>query len=228
MTATGHLVVIAMIGAVASSAAQAQSARGSVDQIVSPQPVGMLQLSNRSDGPPASQLTAGAKSASSSPQLTVERGAGPTAQQLTRGAPSAQSSDPLSWPQEGRTTAVERVAGSDRCDPATRGTKAAKCAQVIETRAADFKRVEPASLSPEQRIIMEQQLREQPRGWRGAARRLAANGDDAQSMGAQGVASLVLGAPAAEAKGDKPKDDPAAIEQLQAIVNGILNQPPPQ
>lgn len=226
--AAGILVMAAVLDAATSSPAQAQSSRGSVNQIGSSQPVGMLQLSGRSAALPSPQLTSDVKSASSGPQLAGERGSGLTAQQLTRGERSAQPSEPLSRPEESRTTAVERVAGNDRCDPASRHPRAAQCAQVIETRAAEFTRLDPTPLSPEQRIIMEQQIRERSGSWRGTTRRLAANGDDAQSMGAQGVASVVLSAPPAEPLRDKPNDDAAASEQLQAIVSGILNQPPPQ
>jgi hypothetical protein len=83
-------------------------------------------------------------------------------------------------------------------------------------------------LSPEQRIIAEQQLRERTGKFGGAARRLAVNGSDAESMEAQGVASVVLRAPPAEPKRDKPEQDPAAAEQLNAIVNAIVNRPSPQ
>ena len=209
-----RFVMIAALGAGASGAAvaQAQSSRGTVDQIGSPQPVGMQQVSNRT-----------AASASPALQLTSERGSGPVSPQLTKGAPTAQPSQPLSVPRDGRTSAVERVAGSDRCDPAKADRPRAACAQVIETRAADFARKEPPPLSPEQRIIIEQQLRERNVG--GAARRLAAQGDDAQSMEAQGVASIVLRA-TVEPKRDKPEQDPAATEQINAIVNAIVNQPP--
>ena len=124
---------------------------------------------------------------------------------------------------------VERIAGSDRCDPAKADrSRAANCAQVIETRASEFARRDNGSQSPEQRIIMEQQLRERSGSVGGAARRLAAKGDDAQSMEAQSVASVVLGAPPAEPKRGKPIDDSAATEQLTAIVNAVINQPPPQ
>jgi hypothetical protein len=99
---------------------------------------------------------------------------------------------------------------------------------VIETRAAEFSRRDPTPLSPEQRIIAEQQLRERTGKFGGAGRRLAVNGSDAESMEAQGVASVVLRAPPAEPKRDKPEQDPAAAEQLNAIVNAIVNRPSPQ
>ncbi len=212
----------------AAPAAQAQSSRGTVDQIGSSQPVGILQLSRGSVHMPSPQLSSSAESASPARQLTAERGSGPAAQQLTRLPRSAQPSIPLSRPEDGRTAAVERVAGSDRCDPAKNVSRTAKCAHVIENRAGEFTRRDTTPLSPEQRIVMEQQLRERSAGLSSAARRLAANGDDAWSMEAQGVASVVLGAPSGEPKRDKSDDDPAASEQMKAIVNAIVNQPAPQ
>ena len=213
-----HMMIAALfVGASGAAAAQAQSSRGAVDQIGSPQPVGMQQVSGRA-----------ATSASPALQLTSERGSGPASPQLTKDARSAQPSQPLSEPRDGRTSAVERVAGSDRCDPAKTDRPRAACAQVIETRAAEFARKDPTPLSPEQRIIVEQQARERSGSFAEAARRLATNGDDTRSMDAQGLASVVLSAPPAELKRDKPDADPAETEQLNAIINAIVTQTTPQ
>jgi hypothetical protein len=231
-----HCLTIAALalGSAGAAAAQDPLARGSVDQIGSPQPVGMQQVertatSRNAAAAPEPQLSSVVESVTPSLQLTRERGSGAASPQLTRGPRTAQPSQALSTPAEGRTGSVERVAGSDRCDPAaTDRARPAKCAAVIETRAAEYTRREPAPLSPEQRIIVEQQARERSGSFSSAARRLAANGDDARSIEAQGVASLVLGAPPVEPKRERPAEDPAATEQLNAIVNAIINQPAPQ
>ena len=235
---TQYLIIAALAaGASHAALAQTQLRSGSVEQIGSSQPVGMQQVPSRPvgdlrDGLPANspspQLSSAADSAAPSLQLTRERGSGPAAQQLTRGARTAQPSQPLSKPEDGRTGSVERVAGSDRCDPEAERPRVAKCAQVIETRAAEFTRRDPAPLSPEQRIIVEQQARERGGSFGDAARRLAANGDDARSLEAQGVASLVLRAPPAEPKPAKPDADPAPSEAMTAIVNAIVNAAPTQ
>ena len=233
------LVMMAALGLGAAAApAHGQSSRGSVDQIGSPQPVGMQQVAARPVARETAvarpgalrspQLSSIAESGAPALQLTRERGSGPASQQLTTGAPTAQPSQALSRPEDGRTGSVERVAGSDRCDPEADRPRIAKCAQVIETRAAEFTRRDPTPLSPEQRILVEQQAREHAGSFGGAARRLAANGDDSRTLEAQGVASLVLRAPQAEAKPVKPASDPAASEAMTAIVNAIVNAAPTQ
>jgi hypothetical protein len=210
-------------------AAQAPSMRGSVEQIGAPQPVGIQQVAGRSPDPAStsSQVASGAESVAPARQLTSERGAGPAAVQLSTGPRSAQGSIALSSRADGRTSAVERVAGSDRCDPAARRGKSEKCAAVIENRSAEFARREAPELSPEQRIIVDQQLRERPPGIGEAARRLAASGNDAQSMEAQGVASVVLAPPPPVPETGLPKDDPTATPQMQAIINAIIGRAGP-
>jgi hypothetical protein len=228
-------LLVAALGAGTSHAAPAQSQRGSVEQIGSSQPVGMQQVATRSasnssnavaNGAPPAQLSTDADSAAPAIQLTRERGSGPVAQQLTRDAPTAQPSEALSKPQDGRTGSVERVAGSDRCDPRADRSPAATCARVIETRAAEFTRRDPTPLSPEQRILVEQQAREHGGGFGEAARRLAANGEDSNSLEAQGVASVVLRAPPPEPRPVRPEADPATNEAMTALVNAIVNAAP--
>jgi hypothetical protein len=53
---------------------------------------------------------------------------------------------------------------------------------------------------------------------------LAASGSDADSIEAQGVASVVLAAPPPGPVRDQPKDDPAATAQMQALVNALVNR----
>ena len=218
-------LVVALLIFAAPSAAAAQTMGTAVVQIGSPQPFGIDQVAGRApNGDATSQVASVAESAAPARQLTTERGAGPGAAQLSRGPRSAQASSPLSTRADGRTSAVERVAGADRCDPAAaRPARADKCTAVIENRAAEFARSDAPSLSPEQRIIVNQQLRERV-GMSEAARRLAASGRDADSIEAQGVASVVLAAPPPGPVRDQPKDDPAATAQMQALINALVNR----
>jgi hypothetical protein len=157
--------------------------------------------------PEPTQLTAGPRTGASSPQLST-------------GAPTAQPSPPLSSTRDGRTAAVDRLKGEDRCDPrAQTRENAAKCAAVIENRAEAFKGQEPVELSPEQKIILEQ-LAQEKKDLDTAARRLAASGNDADSIEAQGVAFIVLRPPAREE--EKPEDKPSQ-DEAAAAVNAILN-----
>jgi hypothetical protein len=218
------LLLLLAIASAATGAAAHQATRGGVDQIGATQPVGMQQISGRAAPAAPPQLSSASESNSPAQQLTNERGAGAPAQQLSRGPRSAQESQPLSQPRDGRTAAVERVAGSDRCDPRAKGPRLTACAAVIETRAAQFTRPDTTPLSPEQRIIAEQQQRERGGSVGGAARRLAANGEDVDSPEAQGVASIVLARPPAPPQPVKPLDDPSVSEPMRALVNAIVNQ----
>jgi hypothetical protein len=177
-----------------------------------PVPVGQISAVGQSRGVPA--------------QLTHESGSGPAPAQLYRGGRTAQPAEALSSPSEGRTGAVARVEGRDRCDPAADGGQAQGrvCAQVIETRASEFERAEPV-VSAEQKLLMEQRLREQASA-EGAARRLATHGGDPDSLEEQGIASLVL----RDAQPPQPPSQEAPPEQtspiIEAIVGAMTGMPP--
>jgi hypothetical protein len=100
---------------------------------------------------------------------------------------------------------------------------------VIETRSAEFVRPDPTRLSPEQRLIVEQRLRESPIE---TTRRLAKEGD-ADSFEALGVASIVLNQPQAppERRPEDPAEDPAldaAAEAVLAIIGQGASVTPPE
>ena len=158
-------------------------------------------------------------------QLTSERQSRPLAAQIYKGKRTAQSSTPLSRPADGRTGAVDRVEGKDRCDPvAQERRQAPACENVIESRAAEFGKADSTPLSPEQRIIVAQQLRERG-NTAGAARLLAIGLLDADSADGQEVASIVLKPPPEPVKKKEPVEEPTAEEQAVAIVNAIISQP---
>jgi hypothetical protein len=172
---------------------------------------------------PASQLSSGAESRRAAPQLTGESRTARSGPQLYDGGRTAQPSEPLSRPSEGRTGAIAKVDGEDRCDPQRSADRALDCTGVIETRSAEFKRPAPAQLSPEERLLVEQRLRERPAGARGAARRLAEQGEDAGSLESQGVASVVLRNAAPAQREPQPRDETQGLSQeAAAVVNAIL------
>lgn len=220
------LIAAAIFWPCAPVAAAAQ-ASGAVDQIGTPQAVGMLQVGSRQGAPRVLPQLSSAREGGLPVQLTNERGSGKAADQLTHGARSAQSSQPLSQPRDGRPTAVERLAGADRCDPGTGRTRPVRCAQAIETRAAEFSR-QPAQLSPEQSIMAEQQARERTGNFGSAARRLAASGADADSPEAQGVASVALSRPAEVARPNPAVPEAGPSEAVMSIINAIINAPQPR
>jgi hypothetical protein len=215
----------------ASTAAAAQTVDPSVDQISSRSANVELGM-NRPDDPRSTaaleQLATEGESTPAEPQVTPERRSAPTPEQLSKGGKTAQAPQPLSKPSDGRQSAVERVAGADQCDPADPKRSRAKCAKVIENRAAEFARSNPNELSPEQRILLEQDLRESTLDQQRAVRKLATTGrvDDA-SFEAMGVAAVAL-RPAEEApKKPEAKED---VARAAEIVGAILNAPrtPPQ
>lgn len=228
------LMLAAFAALLLPAQASAQREAGAVDQIGPPSTsrgVEQIGVGTREllAPPPAAreatapgQLSGEAGRVAPQPQLTTEARSTPSAPQLYRGGRTALPSDPLSRPSEGRTGAVERVAGRDRCDPAE-GSEAqrAACLRVIETRSAEFDRPVPPTLSAEQRLLVEQRAREARMSDRGAARRLADEAD-ADTAATQGIASFVLRP--AERRVEDPAEGAGISEaEAAAIVNAIQN-----
>ena len=224
MNRTAWLIVTLALAAAGAPAA-AQDARGTVEQVGGASQGPVPQISNRStqvDTPARTEP----RSTGAAPQITRERASARSpGQQLYTGGRTAQPSDPLSRPSEGRTGAVARVEGKDRCDPAHEEAagRSAACAAVIETRSAEFTGPEPATLSPEQRLLVDQRLREGAVTTRTAAKRLAENGEDSESMQSQSVASVVLRTPPG-APGDRRPGDPTEglSQETIAVINAIV------
>ena len=211
-----------------ASSGQDKNSSAAIEQIPgTPVVVVPLPRPPRTSAPPP-QLTAETESSSPAEQLTSELRPSPAAAQIYKGRRTAQPSEPLSQPADGRTAAVERVEGKDRCDPAANKGKASRdCRNVIETRAAEFTRPDTTPLSPEQRIIIQQQLRDRGSTADSAARLLAIGTIDANRAEDQAVASIVLRKPPEPPKEKKPDEEPTAAEQAAAaLVNAIMNQPP--
>ena len=153
--------------------------------------------------------------------------------QLSTGNATAEASTPLSNPAQGRRQAAERLAGRDRCDPQAAGAQSVRCAHVIESRAGEFPRVEAPALSPEQRLLVDQRLREAPRGMIAAIDRIGRNTVDAASSDAQGIASITLAAPgtdAAPASKDPLAESPGGVGAalIETIVERGGSVPPRQ
>lgn len=173
------------------------------------------------DTAPAPQLSNTGQSTSATNQLTPSGESSSAPAQLYRGGRTAQAAAPLSTPAEGRPGDVTRVEGDDRCEPGTQ-TRLSVCARVIETRSAEFDRARPA-LSAEQRLLIEQQ-RSDATSAQAAARRLAGNAADPNSLEDQSIASIVLRIPepVRQEPDEVPTEDAAA---LQAIVESLAATP---
>jgi hypothetical protein len=170
------------------------------------------------------QLSGSDESAPKQSQLTSPESSDEQPLQVSNAPRNAEPPQPLSNPLQGRTAAVTRVHGKDRCDPADPKTrKSAECSHVIETRAAEFKRPSPTELSPEQKLMIAQKMLETTGDLSTATQRLAKSGQPTDALG-MGVASIVLDQEQPK-KPDKP-DDPQTDAAVQAIIGALTTQPP--
>jgi len=188
--------------------------------------VGTPAASRTSEAP--TQISDNADSMAAEAQLTSARASHQQTTQLTSGAPSAQASEALSHPAEGRTAAVERVAGKDRCDPAIPKDKQSdECQRIIETRADDYQRPSPTELSPEQKLLLAQQWGPGAADAAEAADRLAKAGSADKSTDSLGIASIVLQqSQPAQQDDKKQEEDPATNPAVQAIIQLVTQTPP--
>ena len=146
------------------------------------------------------------------------------AAQISNNAPSAQPPQPLSQPAEGRTSNVEAVAGKDRCDPAVpKEKRSAECRKVIETRAGEYSRPDPTALSPEQKLLLTQEIQGAGDDVANATRRLAVSGEPDNSTEA-GIASIVL----EQAKPPPKKEEQDPADAAAEAVMNYLSQIPPR
>jgi hypothetical protein len=209
-----------------SASAAAQSIDPSIEQISTGSRGAELRLSISEEprtGIPPAQLATGAESSPATPQVTRERRSSSAPDQLSTGGKTAQQPQPLSQPADGRQAAVERVVGADRCDPAEPMRPRSRCATVIENRSAEFARPDPNALSPEQRLLLEQEVREGALSAESGARRLATTGQADESLAAMGVAATVL-RPNEEVQRPSQLEDDVA-KAAADIVGAIINQP---
>lgn len=168
------------------------------------------QLSTADEGTaPSTQLTAAGSSHQQPAQVAVRTN-------------DPQPPEPLSTPQQGRTAAIDRVSGNDRCDPGEGRDKASKeCRKVIENRAAEYRRAPVTELSPEQKLLIDQQLREN------AAEQLAKSGDPSNNNDAMGIAALVLRNNSDEPKpADKKEPDAQSDAAVQAVISVLQGTAP--
>lgn len=225
-------IVFLLLASSASSGVAAQAIDPSIDQISSgPRGVELRSATpevERSSAAPV-QLAIGAESSPTAVQVTSEHRAATPPDQLSKDGKTAQQPQPLSEPSEGRRSAVDRVAGADRCDPAEPMRPRVRCAMVIENRSSEFARPDPNALSPEQRLLLEQEVKEEALNTDDGARRLATTGEADESLVAMGVAAVVLRSNE-EAPAKAPADENAikAADIVGAIIGQPLTPPPPQ
>jgi len=186
--------------------------------------VGTQPATPTTDAP--SQISTAAESSPAETQLTSARASHQQTTQLSTEPRTAQAPEGLSRPSEGRTAAVERVEGSDRCDAAVPKDKQTDvCKKVIESRADDYARSQPPELSPEQRLLIDQQWGPGAADVADATRRLAKAGAPDTSDESLGIASIVLQQSQPPAEPDKKDEDPANNAAVQAIIQLVTQTP---
>jgi len=159
------------------------------------------------------------------PQITRERRGAGGAPQLAHGGRSAAAPASPATRADGRRTEVVRVGGSDRCDPQA-GARDAGCQRVIETRSAEYGAPRAPTLSPEQRLLLDQE-RGEMRSVRAAAARVARNEVDPDALDTQALAAISLTRPAeatpptAADTGLPSGTDAALIQVIEAVQAGL-------
>ncbi|MFD1789252.1 hypothetical protein ACFSC3_16980 [Sphingomonas floccifaciens] len=182
------------------------------------------QLSRTPDQRPAAVQVAPREIATPQPQLTRERRGSSGSPQLGPATRSAAAPPSSATRADGRRTEVVRVGGRDRC--ASADTPDPRCAAVIETRAAEFSAPRAPVLSPEQRLLLDQD-RGEARSVRAAAQRAARNDIDPNALDTQALAAISLATPPEPTP--PPTTDPAAAatsDLVSQIVEAVQSMSP--
>ena len=188
---------------------------------------------------PVAQLSTAAEREGGVAQLTADGDVATSGAQLTSGPRTAREPESLSRPSEGRTGAVARVEGDDRCADADPANRPAVCDRPIEARSAEFARPRTPAFSPEQRLLVDQRLRDAGLGSRVAnlGRTTPDASVDPDAIEGQALASVALdragaggrdaeanAAAGADPLGSLPEASAALIQVL--LENAGVQQPP--
>ncbi|GGD89102.1 hypothetical protein GCM10011515_05970 [Tsuneonella deserti] len=155
------------------------------------------ELTDSADAPPA-QVSLPSSTRGPVPQLALPGDSRPTPVSA------------VSTTRESAPRAATPIGGTDRCDPQLAQRFYAECLRILELRSSEFSAPEPARLSPEQRLISEQRLQEDP-GSRPVAVRLqlaTSAQPDADLQSNQELAAIYLGENA-----PTPVTEPAPAEE---------------
>lgn len=130
----------------------------------------------------------------------------------------------LSQPSQGRDTRAAALKGKDRCSEEQEALQTEVCARVIETRSAEFPIPDHEPLSPEQRLLADQNLLDTaPLDLNNAARRLSSGRED-ETLAGLAVANLALGKPVIVDTKKEDEAKPQAPSAIDALVAAIVQQ----
>ncbi len=238
-----RLLALLVLGSAQQSAPQNDTAETKVRVRQAEAPVATGQPSERILTPQVSPKAARAVPVPSDPSSTPVQARKPVPQlakakdgraatpQLAPKKASAAPPPPLSQPNQGRDTRAAALKGEDRCNNADGATATDVCSRVIETRSAEFPIPDREPLSPEQRLLADQNVLDtSPLDANAAARRLATGRQDDTAV-ALAVADFALIRPSGvdQKKEDETKDkSPSATDALVAaiIIQATGGMPP--
>lgn len=160
------------------------------------------------------------------PQLTAADAHNQQVQQITGAPRNAQPFLPISGSGRETASSVDRIAGTDRCDPITRSPEFEdRCSQFLESNPDRLVERDTRQPSPERALLHDDWQLGASEQLENATRRLQSTGNPDGSLVALGVASIVLGATAAQVAPQEKDDDPAEDFATQGILN-FLQLPP--
>ncbi len=233
------LPILLLTATAATSALAAQDTNTAIEQAQTPSrgAVGVSQLAEPSGSTRAvSQIGPGGRGDAAATQVTAEPRSTGVERQVSTDARSARAPTGISRPIDGRiggAGTVERVTGEDRCalgapgDAAGGGDRPRVCDRVIETRADQFARPERPILSPEQRLLIDQRVREAPSLRGSRDRRFDPRATDPDRADDQAIAAMVLdraSTQATVAAADAAGQAPALPDASAALIDVILNR----
>lgn len=158
------------------------------------------------------------------PQVSNAVDARGTTPQLAPIGATAAPPSALSQPSQGRDTRAAALNGKDRCSEEQEALQLAVCARVIETRSAEFPIPDHEPLSPEQRLLADQNLLETaPTDLNTAARRLSTGRED-DTLAGLAVANLALSKPVVVDTRKEDEEKTRAPSAIDALVAAIVQQ----
>lgn len=207
----------------AALCAQDRTDIAQIPEAASADPVMPAEPAQATSEAPA-QISAAQDSGPEQVQLTAAATSLDEPSQVARRSRNPQPPEPLSIPAQGRTAAIDPVTGHDHCDPAEGSEKGSlKCKSVIENRAAEFRKPPTTQLSPEQKLMIDQQLRAEE----SASQRLAQSGKSQNNLDSMGIASVVLNQRNTGDEEKKAKQDEQSQAAVQALITVLQSTPPP-
>lgn len=147
------------------------------------------------------------------------------------GATPDQSSAAVSSPDQSRPDGVQRLAGTDRCDPQLGDAERERCKHILELRAQEFHAPAPPQLSAEEKLLAEQRAAEETSRRSPDTRlRLASRDDpDAELESNQELAALYLQRQGPPPEPAPDKTAPPLDESLAKVLEALqIGGPPPQ